>query len=439
VTEVKSPFAPTAEETALQVESFEYVWRTIRDKYWDPEMGGLDWQAVHDELRPRIESAGNSEEAREVLREMIARLGKSHFSIIPASYYGELRRTKPTRGEGESVTQEGSSESETSEEVGGSGVGGLPGLELRVVDHQPLVVSVEPGSPAEASGVTPGWILLKVSGVMVAPLIRQTVATYEDSTLLQHYSVETLESLVEGRVGSSLTMEFLDGSNQIRELSVERTVPRGHIAPFGNFPGLRLWFESKKLEGRIGYLAFSAFLDPVYLMKAFEDAVRSFMDSDGVILDLRGNPGGIGSMAIGMAGWFLDQPDLCLGTMYMRNSTFRFVVNPRSEIFRGPVAVLVDGCTVSTAEILAGGLQDIGRARIFGTRTAGAALPSLVERLPNGDGFQYAVARYVSVGGGELEGVGLTPDVEVDMERAALLQGKDPVLEAAIAWMRAEQ
>ena len=81
-------------------------------------------------------------------------------------------------------------------------------------------------------------------------------------------------------------------------------------------------------------------------------------------------------------------------------------------------------------------MKDLGRARIFGTRTAGAALPSVFERLPNGDGFQYAIASYISEGGKPLEGIGVIPDVEVPLSRDALLQGRDPVVEAALDWIR---
>ena len=95
----------------------------------------------------------------------------------------------------------------------------------------------------------------------------------------------------------------------------------------------------------------------------------------------------------------------------------------------------MDGCSGSTAEILAGGLKDMHRARIFGTRTAGAALPSIIEKLPNGDGFQYAVANYISQGGQPLEGIGVIPDEEVRLTRRGLLDGQDAVLDAALDWI----
>jgi carboxyl-terminal processing protease len=82
-------------------------------------------------------------------------------------------------------------------------------------------------------------------------------------------------------------------------------------------------------------------------------------------------------------------------------------------------------------------MQDLKRARIFGSRSAGAALPSVIESLPNGDLFQFAVANYVSESGKELEGVGVKPDVEVAHTAAALRAGKDLVVGAALDWIYA--
>ena len=141
-------------------------------------------------------------------------------------------------------------------------------------------------------------------------------------------------------------------------------------------------------------------------------------------------------MAMGVAGFFIDKEGLQLGEMKTRDTTLKFVIFPRPEVYRGPLAVLVDSNSASTTEILAGGLQDLGRARIFGTRTAGAALPSDIVRLPNGDGFQYARASYTSFNGRVLEGNGVTPDEVVEQSREATAEGRDLVIEAAEAWIR---
>jgi carboxyl-terminal processing protease len=180
-------------------------------------------------------------------------------------------------------------------------------------------------------------------------------------------------------------------------------------------------------------------MDPVRVMKGFADAVSSFMDAEGVVIDLRGNVGGIGAMSTGMAGWFVSDETKYLGTMQTRQSNLKFVVSPRVDVYKGPVAILVDGLTGSTAEIFAGGMKDIGRARIFGTTTVGAALPSMIDKLPNGDGFQYAIANYVSAGGQVLEGHGVVPDERVGLTRESLLAGEDPPLDAAVHWIKVQR
>jgi carboxyl-terminal processing protease len=81
-------------------------------------------------------------------------------------------------------------------------------------------------------------------------------------------------------------------------------------------------------------------------------------------------------------------------------------------------------------------MQDLKRARIFGTHTAGAALPSAFARLPNGDGFQYILANYISEGGKPLEGLGVAPDETVKPTQKELLAGKDPIMDSAIAWIK---
>ena len=140
-------------------------------------------------------------------------------------------------------------------------------------------------------------------------------------------------------------------------------------------------------------------------------------------------------MSWAMSGYLVSEPGQKLGTMITRVGSLNFTIQPRPRPFKAPVAVLVDELSMSTSEILAGGLKDLKRARVFGARTAAAALPSAIEMLPNGDGFQYAMANYISEGGKPLEGFGVVPDVEAPVTRLVLLAGKDPALDAAIEWI----
>jgi carboxyl-terminal processing protease len=395
--------------TQLDLDSFEKVWTTIRDKHWQTKPGGLDWQAIHDEYRPRVEKAASHDDARAVMQEMLGRLKESHFAIIPAVVYSAL-------------------------DDDGTGPG-TTGIDVRVLGGHAVVTSVDPGSPAAQQGVRPGWQIERTHGIDLEPLIKQGRS---NPAVHELQLTRAVLARLSGPIGGKLDAVFLDGSGKTVNLTLDLAAPRGTISAFGNLPAQSVWFENKKLDST-AYVRFNLFLDLPHVMASFQQTVENCTACDGLIIDLRGNPGGIGGMAMGMAGFLVDKPNQRLGTMYMRDTTLNFVVNPRAEVFAGPVAVLVDALSASTSEIFAGGLKDLGRARVFGTRTAAAALPSAFERLPNGDGFQYAVANYISQGGQPLEGLGVTPDVEVALTRDALLAGHDAVIEAALSWIRRQK
>jgi carboxyl-terminal processing protease len=245
-------------------------------------------------------------------------------------------------------------------------------------------------------------------------------------------------SRLRGKAGDDLPVLFLNDKDKVVLAQITLTEPAGTAASFGHLPTFYVRFESRTLPGNIVYLSLNAFFDPARVMKELEEALKANPHAAGVIIDIRGNPGGIGLMAVGIGNWFVAKPDQKLGAMTTREATLNFVLNPRVETYKGPLAILVDGCSLSTSEIMAGGLQDLGRARVFGARTGGAALPSRIDRLPNGDGFQYPFANYTSVGGKVLEGAGVKPDVEVVPARKALLEGRDPALDAAVQWIKSQ-
>jgi carboxyl-terminal processing protease len=127
-------------------------------------------------------------------------------------------------------------------------------------------------------------------------------------------------------------------------------------------------------------------------------------------------------------------------------SELQFNANPRLVSadgqrvapYAGPVAILVDGMTGSASECFAGGMQSLGRARVFGQTSMGQALPALFDKLPNGDVLIHAWGDFVTGTGVRIEGRGVVPDVPVALTRASLLEGRDATLDAALAWIDAQ-
>ncbi|MDD4051329.1 MAG: PDZ domain-containing protein, partial [candidate division Zixibacteria bacterium] len=150
------PAALTSEQKRLNLESFDQVWTTVKDKHFDTTFGGVDWPAVRDELRPRMEQAATVAEARGILRDMLSRLGLSHFNIISAELYENIDGSAKT-GDADGVT----------------------GLDARVIDNAALVTAVAEGTPAEAAGIRPGWEILAINGEDIPPLLPPIAEEYK--------------------------------------------------------------------------------------------------------------------------------------------------------------------------------------------------------------------------------------------------------------------
>ena len=410
-----APKAPalTPDERTLELASFDYVWSTVRDKHFDPALAGLDWDALRAELRPRVERAATRDEVRDVLWDLVGRFRQSHFQILPSELY------EPA-GAGSTRSADGTT-----------------GIDARLIGGAALVTRVTPGSPADGAGITPGWEILQIDGVdirrRVRELTRKYAARFDRDSLLSG----SLRFALAGPVGRATTVSFRDGRGATRRLTLGLVPHDGWMSrPFGHIPSVPVWIRSQRIDGRTGYVAFNAFIDPARLMPRFNETIASFHDADGVVIDLRGNTGGIGDMLAGMAGWFVAARGTTMGTMITRAGSLKLAVLPRPSPFTGPVAVLVDELSMSASEVLAQGLKDAGRARVFGRRSAGAVLASIVEKLPNGDGFQYPTARFEFTSGAVVEGVGVVPDTEVQPTRETLLAGRDAVLDAAVQWIR---
>jgi carboxyl-terminal processing protease len=402
----------TSGERQRNIDSFEYVWKTIHDQHFDPTFGGLDWQAVHDELRPKVDTAASVPTARAVMRDMISRLHQSHFAIFPADVYENIN----------SPAKKGDR-------------GGSTGIEERVIDGRAIVTRVVPGGPASAAGVRAGWEIRSIDAEALPPLFPPIEKEFKDNPRKDLYMVHAVRSRLSGAIGDTVTVLFVDEMDRPIEKRFTLVEPKGEKVVFGNLPAFYLTFETDTLRDGVGYFAFNSFFDPMKLMSAFGGAMQSFMHAPGMIIDVRGNPGGIVTIGLGMAGWFIEGKNIDMGTMRTRGNTLKLVINPREPGYKGPVAILVDEMSGSSSEIFAGGVQGLPGVRVFGSRTMGATLPSLAERLPNGDGFQYAFASYISRNGVELEGKGVIPDVATPLTRAALLEGRDPAVEAAVDWI----
>lgn len=403
-------------DRAVYLESFDFVWNKIDTVHWDPEVVGEQWDAARDKYRPKMEAANSKAEALEILNGLIAELGQSHFGIISSREYDAIQKQASRGGPGYS------------------------GITMRYLDEAFVVTEVAPDSPAAAAGVETGWQVVQATrndDKTIAPdeLISEVTDAVAHSVLRMDTGLSlAARAFAAGEIGDRLRIDFVDLDGQPVTSELELIAGPGKPAKFGNLPMMHVVSESKSLEGGIGYYRFNAFLDAPRLISDFQKVANEEHSPNGLVIDLRGNIGGLMHLTMGMCGWLVDER-VPLGSMLMRGGKLDLNLNPRKPRYSRPVAVLIDECSISAAEVMSGGLKDLGAARIFGSKSAGLVLPSTVEKLPSGDGFQYAMSDYKTASGRVLELTGVVPDEEIRLTRESVRGGNDPVLSAAMAWI----
>jgi carboxyl-terminal processing protease len=396
--------APAGQQDTSYARCFDLVWNTVNETFFDPTFGGVDWKAVGGRYKPQIIAAPSDEQFYRLLNEMLFELRVSHLGVIPP---GETwAQIEPTL-------------------FAESGIG----LDVRMLDDDIVVTSVAAGSPADRVGIRPSFVITKIDGETIAAIKRERLSLLEPPFNVRNSVASEVLARLYGRSGSHVSVSYVDADGRGREVTLgrqERTLyPIEGVA----LPPVFIKFDQRRLSRGIGYIRFNTFM-PAVAERLFE-AIRKFHNSPGLIIDLRGNPGGHRSLITEVAGQCMAEEVMFL-KLKTRSGTEAVRVQPVAGPFTGPVVVLVDVMSKSAAEAFAAGMQATGRAWIVGETTPGSIGPANPMPLPNGAMLVYPYAQCVRPDGSVIEGRGVTPDVEVKLDRSSLAQGRDVQLEAAV-------
>ena len=388
--------------------SFEIMWRVVDSRYLDPTFAGVDWQEVHDRYQQQVVLAGNAEYYR-LVNEMLWHLDVSHLAVVPSDYWQMVEPTVIS--------------------------GGSTGLDVRLYDGEAVITSVEAGSSAAQAGLRPGFVIVSIDGTSIAEITREAESEMPPPDN-ERNRIETITSdilaQIYGRPGTHVTIGYLDGHGQRSSKRIERRSRPGKTATAVGFPPNYVTFESSRLAGGIGYIHFNWF--HADLAGKLPSTIASMRNAPGLIIDLRGNPGGMRDVAIAGAAQLVSERSKC-STLRTRGGTRDIVLNAAHDSYDGPVVVMIDVMSKSSSEFFAGCTQAIGRSVVIGDRSPGSVGPAEIMPLPNGATFIYPVAQESTLDGTILEDHGVIPDIPVALDRALLSQGIDSQLEAATAYI----
>jgi carboxyl-terminal processing protease len=287
--------------------------------------------------------------------------------------------------------------------------GGFEGIGATVrlsVDGRLLVVQPLPGWPAIEAGLRAGDIVLEVDGEELLGM-----SLYEAISLIRGPAGTSVRLLVEREeVDDAFTIE----------------ITRARI----ELPSV----ESRMLEDNLGYVRLRDFGQTAG--REIEKALKELdaNELDGLIFDLRGNRGGYLSVAVEVTSEFVGEGPVLI-ERFKDGQERRYPVELGGRALDVPLVVLVDGGSASASEIAAGAIQDTGRGVLIGTTTLGKGSVQTVHDLSDGSELRVTVARWFTPNDREIHGVGLEPDIEIELTEQDILDERDPQLDRAIEYL----
>ena len=407
-----STFSYDLATSAQRESAFDRAWHVVNDRFYDPEFNGVNWDAVRLRYRPQLELVDSDDAFYALLSRMASELSDSHTRVYSARQY---------RNRLDSVIS-------------------TYGLRVADVDGKVAIVQVFPETDAARAGLRKGMVIDTIDGEKAIERLAKLRAEAPTDATPERRLRTVIGRLLSGRAGT-LAIEVENGSGcgktRVELKRNDREIP--------------LVVSSETLPGNIGYIAFNRFRPEA--AADFGRALGGLRQTDGLIIDLRGNPGGsLGSM-LAIARHFFPETRHVM-TRKLRSSdrsgpesdgfaTARMPppemkILAASDAYTQPIAILLDTYSASSSELLATILREQRGATIVGRPTCGCVVAVRPNgyRLPGGGAIFVSESGFLSPFGSRMEGVPMTPDRAVAVTLADLDAGVDRDVVVAKEWLR---
>lgn len=346
-------------------------WRIIKSKYYDPTMNGQDWSKWNKHYIDKIET---TEDAYVAINSMLASLDDPYSKFM---------------------NKEEFSEQNTSIDAKIVGIG----VNIMSISGKIIIISVVDETPANKAGIKAGDIILKVNGKDVSGKTINDVA-----------------ALIRGEIDTSVKIELLRDKKKITKEIKREEIQIKNI-------------KSSVVDKNIGYIQIVSFISSD-MTKEFVDALNKTQDCQGLIIDLRGNTGGLMPNAVVIADMFLTQGHIVsIVDRDKQKSDIDAQVKPYA--INKPVVLLIDEGTASASEILSGALKDNQKAILVGKKTYGKGMIQRIYPMPNQTGMNLTIAKYLTPKGFDINKTGINPDYEIEYTQQDFLKDKDPQMDEA--------
>lgn len=335
---------------------FDKTWRVISKEYYDPSLNHQNWNRWKYRYQGKIKT---DEDARVAIDTMIASLDEPYTRFMPRKDFDDLAT---------SITSK------------------IYGIGVNIYSNAGKIeiFNVMPGTPADFAQLKQGDIIIAVDGKDINGM-----------------NISEVASIVRGPENSIVELTVLrDGEKLIKKIKRKEIKIKN--------------VKSSILDNHIGYIKIISFMSGT-TPSEFLEALNNTRSADSLIIDLRGNTGGLLDNAVFIANRFLNRETI-VDIIYRNGNKKTIKAEGCDTLQNKPIVVLVNGTSASASEILSGALKDSHRATLVGRKTFGKGLVQKVVPLPNQTGVNVTIARYLTPNGVDINKLGIKPDIEIGNE-----------------------
>ena len=331
---------------------FENVWLAIRDNYYDSTLNQQYWNRWKDHYRGKIKT---DEDAQVAIQTMLESLNDPYSKYMNKKEYADQNTSINSK------------------------ITGI-GVNIATNSGKIQIMNVMEGTPAQYANLQVGDFIIGIDGKDVNGLPLADIA-----------------NLVRGPENSFVELTILRGKDKFTKKIIRKEI--------------KIKTVKSSIDKNIGYIQIMTFIGST-TPNEFLEALEKTQKTEGLILDLRGNTGGLLPNAIFIANLFIPEGNIV--SIVGRNG-YRYDIQAQDTEFniQKPTIVLVDGASASASEILSGALKDYKKAKLLGSKTYGKGMVQKIIPLPNETGLNLTVAKYLTPNGTDINQKGITPDIEV--------------------------
>ena len=332
---------------------FEKNWHIIKNEYYDSGMNHQHWSKWKNRYQNKIKTADDVKVATDT---MLASLNDPYSRFMTKEEFAKQNNTITSK---------------------------ISGIGVNIINDSGKIkiLSVIDDTPAQFADLRAGDIVISVNGEKVSGM-----------------SLAEVSNLVKGPVNTLVTLEIIRNKEKIKKQIIRKEITIKTV--------------KSRNDKEIGYIQILSFIS-ASTPNEFLEALENTDKSKGLIIDLRGNTGGLLANAVFISNLFINKGRL-VSIVGRHDYRYDITAQETNVNIDKPIVILVDEASASASEIFSGAMKDYHKAKLVGTKTYGKGMVQKIIPMPNRTGLNLTIAKYLTPSGKDINKKGITPDIEID-------------------------